>query len=320
MSESINGQNKTLNNVMTLGYIYLFARIAISVYNNVIVNSIFKPNHFSEYHIAFYGSIVGLIFLLIIFPFKTKLFGEAKIKDVGFLPLLLASFFGVAMYTIFYNAAGQRIGSGRTAILYYIYPIFLYIIGSIVIDKNVKKAFNPKVLTGIFVCLAGVVFTSIQKLSSGNNDVTGYIYVLLSAACMIIFSIIAKKNKIPTYWFLFIGQILGIIIAVGKFWFDMLKTGSSSFALPTPNLTVLLALITVGIFCNVTREFFRIKSVEYLPISQITTWNYFSPLATSVGSVIFTSEVFTWQGLVGYALIIGGNVIANWKLNKKLKA
>jgi len=311
MSGSRLGENNGISNVMMLGYTYLFSRIIISAMYNISVKH-FKNTGISAIDIAFYSSIFGIIFLLIVFPFKEKMFGKQDIKSAGFWPLMFASLFGVALYVLFYNMATAKLQVGRVAVTYYIYPVFFYVIGSILVDKDTKKAFNPKILTGIFICVLGVFFTNYNEIVVQRvSDYSGYIYVLLSVFCMVTFSVIAKKYKIPTYWFLLIGQFISLGIAFFNY------VGSSHgghLKIPVPSFTQISILILFGILANVMREFMRIKSIEYLPISQISTWNYFSPLITGLSGILFLHETFTVYDAIGYSLVIGGNVIANFKL------
>jgi len=317
--QKMNNQTEKKIDLVAFGYIFLFSRIFVSVLYNASVKMLKISSNINATDIAFYSSIFGIIFLLLIFPFREKIFGKTSIRSAGFWPLIFASLFGGALYLIFYNEAVARLQVGRVSVTYYVYPLFLYIIGSIVIDKNIKKAFNPRILLGIIICLLGVFFTCYTEIfSQAASSASGYVYVALSASCMIIFSLIAKKYKISTYWFLLIGQFISVSIAISKYASAAVSTGNKINITPINSGIVLCVLILFGILANDLREFFRIKSVEYLPISKISTWNYFSPVMAGLSGVIFFHDHMTKFDYLGYILVIGGNIIANYKSRDKL--
>ncbi|MDR1391998.1 MAG: DMT family transporter [Clostridiales bacterium] len=304
------------NNLMQLGYIFLFSRIFVNFIYNPMARLLQQNNILSKAitkdDIAFYASIFGILFLFLIFPFKEKFFGKTNIKNIKIWPLIFASIFGGALYLYFYNGALGKLGVGKASVTYYVYPVFLYIVGSILIDKDIKKAFNPKILIGIATCLFGVFCTYYEQIMKPTTtDVLGYVFIISSAICMIIFSLIVKKYKVPTYWFLLVGQTISIFIPFIKG-----ITNHEIFKPTSINVYVTIIMLLFGIFANCLREFFRIKSVEYLPISKISTWNYFSPIMAGLSGVVFLGEKMTIYDYLGYVFVIGGNVIANYKKKK----
>ena len=301
---------KNIKNLEMLGYIFLFSRIIVSAFYNVGVSALKTNANIGSNDVAFYSSIFGVLFLFVLYPFREKIFGNKK-TGMKPIPFILASLFGGAFYIICYNTAQGLLPIGKVSTTYYIYPVFFYILGSVIIDKDIKKAFDPKILLGIVMCLLGLFFTCYGEIvnPSKATNPEGYLWVAGAVISIIIFSLIVKKYPIDTYWFLLTGQVLSFSIAIITY----ISKGNGTIGVPHVSGLVLLILAIFGILANDLREFFRIKSIEYLPISKISTWNYFSPLSTTLTGFLFLGQAPTKYDYLGYFLIISGNIVANYK-------
>jgi drug/metabolite transporter (DMT)-like permease len=324
---------------MRLGYICLFSRLLISAFVYFPLGKMLKKVYgMDAKDIAFFGGIIGAAFLLLTYPIKEKLYGKTPKNYSGFLPTFFASLIGGALCTLFYNEANALLPQGQVSVTYYTYPVFLFLFGTILIDRDVKKLISPKMLAGITLCLGGIFFTNYDEILHPAKiaNPEGYKFVVFAIICMVLFNLITKRYKISTYPYLLTTQLLSVVIAVVDY-IGKAKGVAGGFGglvaskLAKFDFWLVVTFLVIGIVINCLREFLKFKTIDFLPISVLTTWNYFSPLTNVIANFVFAGSIFgvafsaakpgRWSfltpwDLLGCALVIGGNVVASYKKKK----
>lgn len=277
---------------------YIFALLLFG--SNGIVASFIN---LSSYEIVFFRTLIGSLFLVLLF-YITK--GELTFYKYKrqFLYILIS---GAAMGTswIFLYEAYQQIGISIASLEYYCGPVIVMALSPIIFKE--KLSFTKGV--GFVIVVCGLLL--INKYSiGGHKNIWGLFCGLMSALVYSIMVIFNKKasdikgleNSMLQLLFSFITVAAFIWIKQGF----VIKTDISS--LP---FILILGLCNTGLGC-----YLYFSSIGKLPIQTVAILGYIEPLSAVIFSVIFLKEVMTFTQAIGALLIIGGAVLGECTFNK----
>ena len=271
--------------------------------SNGIVASYISLN---SYEIVFTRTLIGSLFLLLIFVFSKQKVQFWKNKS----HLLYLVISGVAMGTswMFLYEAYAQIGVSIASLAYYCGPVIVMILSPIIFKEKMTWA----KLLGFLAVILGMFCVNAQALSQGSIS-WGLIFGILSAlmyAFMVIFnkkavSITGLENPMCQL----ITSFLTVAIFVG------LKQGFL-INITQGNLMpiLLLGVVNTGIGC-----YFYFSSIGDLPVQTVAICGYLEPLSALIFSVAFLGENLGLVQIAGAVLILGGAVFGElfqWKKEK----
>ncbi len=278
---------------MKKAYFKYIAALLLFGSNGIVASHI----SLSSYEIVFTRTLIGSLFLILIFVFSKQ--NVQFWKNKSHLLYLVIS--GVAMgasWMFLYEAYAQ-IGVSIATLAYYCGPVIVMILSPIIFRE---KMTSTKLL-GFLTVIIGMFCVNGQALSQGKS-VWGLIYGILSAimyAFMVIFnkkavSITGLENPM---WQL-ITSFITVAIFLG------LKQGFSVNIAPG-NLApiLLLGIVNTGIGC-----YFYFSSIGNLPVQTVAICGYLEPLSALLFSAALLGEKLSFVQIVGAVLILGGAVFA----------
>lgn len=247
----------------------------------------------SSYDIVFTRTLIGSLFLVLIFVFSKQKVQLWKNKA----HLLYLAISGVAMGTswMFLYEAYARIGVSLATLAYYCGPIIVMVLSPLLFREKLASA----KLLGFLAVVIGMLCVNGQALIQGSAS-WGLIFGILSAvtyAFMVIFnkkavSITGLEN--PT-WQLIISFIT-VAIFVG------LKQGYSINIMQGNLMPILiLGVVNTGIGC-----YFYFSSIGELPVQSVAIGGYIEPLSALLFSAVLLGEILSPLQIAGAALILGG--------------
>ncbi len=225
-------------------------------------------------------------------------------KGNAFNLLSVALFYTFLQYIFFYiglshtsGASGSVVNATSTFIAvilaHFIYPDDKLTVGKIV---------------GVLLGFSGVLFATLSGGSMNGFSVTGEGFILISATCFVIGSILnkraTKKNDsfTVTAYNLMLGGALLIVLG--------LLGAKDSLTFTVTGVLVLLYLSMVSAIG------FTIQStlLRRYPVGQISIYNFVIPVSGTILSSLFLHEnIFKWQFLLALMLVCTGIVFVNRK-------
>lgn len=247
----------------------------------------------SSYEIVFTRTLIGSLFLALIFIF-TRQKVQFWTDKSHFLYLAIS---GIAMGTswMFLYEAYAQIGVSIATLAYYCGPVIVMILSPMIFKEKMTAA----KLIGFLAVLLGMLCVNGRALLQGSVS-WGLIFGIFSAfayAFMVIFnkkalSIIGLENSM---WQLIISFLTVAI-------FLSLKQGFS-INIPSENLLpiLFLGIINTGVGC-----YFYFSSISDLPVQTVAIGGYLEPLSALLFSAAFLGEALGFVQIVGAVLILGG--------------
>jgi len=247
----------------------------------------------SSYEIVFTRTLIGSLFLALIFIFTRQKVQFWRNK-LHFLYLAIS---GIAMGTswMFLYEAYAQIGVSIATLAYYCGPVIVMILSPLVF----KEKMTVVKLVGFLVVVLGMLCVNGQALLQGSVS-WGLIFGIFSAfayAFMVIFnkkalSITGLENSM---WQLII-SFLTVAIFLG------LKQGFS-INIASDNLfpILFLGIVNTGIGC-----YFYFSSIGDLPVQTVAIGGYLEPLSALFFSAAILGEALSDVQVVGAAMILGG--------------
>jgi len=250
---------------------------------------------------------MALIFLFFI---KLKLAPNEKLrlKDI---PLLVgAGLSGVTLYFFFENNGVSLVTASEASIAIGSIPVLTmiadWISGKITRNKD-RPQVGPRQWIGAFISIAGVwLVAGVSFAISGS--VTGYIYMAGAAVSWVAYSLLTRPlfTRCSRIYIVFWQTVAGFI---GFIPFSIME-------LPywgTPDLTVILHLVFLGVFCSALGYWLYARSLEILGMSISAIFINLVPLLTVIFGFIIMKDRLTPLQLVGAALVIGGVYLSMWQ-------
>jgi len=247
----------------------------------------------SSYEIVFTRTLIGSLFLALIFIF-TRQKMQFWTDKLHFLYLAIS---GIAMGTswMFLYEAYAQIGVSIATLAYYCGPVIVMILSPVLF----KEKMTASKLIGFLAVLLGMLCVNGGALLQGSVS-WGLIFGIFSAfayAFMVIFNkkALSIKGLENPMWQLII-SFLTVAIFLG------LKQGFS-IKIASENLLpiLFLGIVNTGIGC-----YFYFSSIGDLPVQTVAIGGYLEPLSALFFSAAFLGETLGFVQIVGAVLILGG--------------
>jgi drug/metabolite transporter (DMT)-like permease len=283
--------------LFTLGAIwgssFLFMRIAIPA---------FGPEIF-----AFSRVLIAAIFLGIVSFFNKE---RLNIKSY-WLEYFVIAFFNSALPFLMFGIASQKLNASTMSILNATTPVFGFAI-SILIGKA-KLSF--KAIFGMVICIFGVFIISAKSSFGNGNDEFVYILsALIASCCYGVASNYIKysksAHKISSFEVAYGSMVVSAILLA-----PMLLVPVLGHRDIVPNLHAILAVLSVGILCSGVAYSIYFKLIKDVGPTSALTVTFLLPIFGTLWGVVFLSEKFTQNTLLGLIIILTGvGLVTNFSL------
>lgn len=245
--------------------------------------------------------IAGLAML----PFVLK--NKIKIEKQDLIKIFLLGFAGIFLFGML-NMVGIKLSTSiNSAILVNSYPLMVVILAPLFVKEKVSK----KMFVGAFIGFAGVIIVLGNgfEISSflKSKFFIGNLLILLSALCVAIYSIFAKKyikkygGLEITFWTVLSGFILLFIYSLISG--DFLEITNISF-------NTFLLILHVAIFTTALTWIVRFKSINKIGLIQTSAFMFLVPIFGILASNLILGEQITIFALVGTLFVLGGIYLA----------
>ncbi len=258
----------------------------------------------SSLEIAFYRSIIGALFIIILsISQKEKWNKEDLRKD---LKILIPS--GIALgagWVLLFQGYKNTTVSIAT-LSYYIAPVFIVILSIIVLKEKITR---KKILCIIVAIIGLLLVLDIKNLGNiGDNNLLGIIYSVLAAVFYAIVVILNKFIKKLSGSKVTIVQLLVSTIILMPF--TILNSTRSLMSL---DMLSLFLLLFVGIVHTGIAYLLYFSSVKQIEGQSIAILSYMDPIFALVIAGLFLGEKMTLIQLFGGILILGSAYVSESK-------
>jgi RarD protein len=260
----------------------------------------------NSYEIVFTRTLIGSVFLVLIFAFS----GKKTKTQINKQHLLLIALSGVAMgisWMFLYEAYAQ-IGVSVASLAYYCGPVIVMMLSQVLFKEKLTWA---KVL-GFLAVIIGMLCVN-QKAALGGGVSWGLVFGILSAVMYAFMVILNKKAKSLTGLENSVVQLISSFITVAVF--VGLKEGFLIKIEPSSIMPILiLGVINTGLGC-----YLYFSSIGALPVQTVAVCGYLEPLSALLFSAVFLMEKLDFLQIVGAGLILGGAAFGELYRRKPLQ-
>lgn len=292
----MNGLYKaSKNGTKAREYIKYISALLLFGSNGIVASRI----NMSSYEIVFLRTMIGSVFLILLFCLGERKFTFTKYKR-DFLHIILS---GIAMGAswIFLYEAYALIGVSLASLAYYCGPVIVMILSPFVF----KERLTGGKIIGFLIVISGIFLVN-GKLSGGTLNRQGIFCGLMSAVMYSLMVIFNKKSKnIKGFENSVIQLLVSFLTAAVFVGFKtgyVIEIGGSDVI-----WIIILGLVNTGIGC-----WFYFSSIGNISVQTVAVCGYLEPLSAVLLAVIILGETMTVPQIIGAVMIIGGAVFSEW--------
>ncbi len=241
-----------------------------------------------------YRFVLGalLIWLGLLLWGRARLLGTRQRRVALALGLLYALFTGLYFWGLLY------IPAGLTALVFYTYPVYVYILAVWLLDERLSQY----KLGALAVALGGVVL--IVGGDAGAVDTVGVALVMLAALGLAGY-VVGSRAALAT---IDSDVLAGTALLGTAGAFLVFGLGSGRLAVPTgpDQWLVILGIASVG---TAFPMFVYIAALDRIQASHASVLGTAEPLVAVVLGIVLLDEALSWLLFVGGALILVGVVV-----------
>ena len=247
----------------------------------------------SSYEVVFWRTLVGSLFLLVLFLMSGGKFKAIHHKKHWVYALISGAALGISW--IFLFEAYSEIGVSVASLAYYCGPVLVIAISPLLFNERLTAAR----LVGLGAVMLGMLFVNgLGLLTSGLS--WGLFCGLSSAVMYAIMIVFNKKASEVTGLENALYQLLMSFVIVALY--TILRQGA-------PSLDVTNYILPILIFGSVNTAFgcyLYFASIDQLSASSVSIIGYLEPLSALVFSAVFLHEQLTGLQVIGAVLILSG--------------
>jgi len=270
------------------------------------VGRLAKDINMSSSKIALFLSLIGLIFLLVIFIGKKQALSWSIIKKNAF-PLIIASI-ALSGNWIFLFQAYKETTIANAALSYYFAPVLVTVFSPLVL----KEKLSLKKVICVFVALLGLFFIlENSTFETSGNHLLGIGYGLVAAS---FYASLTFANKFIRGLDGMTNTIMQLGLSVVILFLFLLLTDGFDFSALGGN-TVILMLI-LGIIHGGIGFYLFFTGMNGLKAQSIAVLSYVDPLTSLLISALLMGENMTLLQLTGASLLLGSIGVSETAISK----
>ncbi len=223
-----------------------------------------------------------------------------KVERKDYKLILLSALFNPFLYFLGENYGLKYSSPTIAAVIIATIPVFSPVIGYI----SFREKLTPINFVGIAVSFAGVILMLITRDLSLAADIKGVIFLFGAVFAALLYTVTLRKLTMKYSALMLVASqnLIGIFLFLPFF---LLFEAKSAIAVPLTREIVTSMLLLAVLASSVSFVFFA-HSVKLLGISKSNIFSNLIPVFTAIFSYLLISESFTFQKIVGIALVIGG--------------
>ena len=213
--------------------------------------------------------------------------------------LFLLGAIGYSGAAFFYFTAIENMSTGVAIVIWYIYPVFVVLIGWAVFKTKPKR----QTIFSLVSAMIGVAITAGQP---GNATTKGVILVLLSSLTYTFYTLSGSRAFKKTD--LYTGVTIVMTGAATAFWLYWILAPSST-PVTFPQQTIgWVWIVALAIFSTVLSTSTLFAGLKILGPNTTSVVNTVEPVLNIVAGILFLNEVFSLQQGVGAVFVVGALV------------
>ena len=210
--------------------------------------------------------------------------------------LFLLGAIGYSGAAFFYFTAIENMSTGVAIVIWYIYPVFVVLIGWAVFKTKPKRH-------TIFSLISAMLGVSITAGQPGNATTKGVILVLLSSLTYTFYTLSGSRAFKKTD--LYTGVTIVMTGAATAFWLYWILAPSST-PVTFPQQTIgWVWIVALAIFATVLSTSTLFAGLKILGPNTTSVVNTVEPVLNIVAGILFLNEVFSLQQGVGAVFVVG---------------
>ena len=236
-----------------------------------------------------------------------KSFALPDSKDLGYFALL--GFLGITFHQWLQSNGLQTSEAGTTAWIVATTPVFMAILGRLVL----KEMLNGIKVIGILLAFFGVLLVvsdgDLVSIPIGKFGAPGDVLILISAVNWSIFSALSRRGLklYPA------GLMIFYVMLFGWLFTTVFFAGNGNYTeLPSLSFESWLGVAFLGIFCSGLAYIAWYDALHALSTADTGAFLYIEPLMAMVVAFFILGEPITAASLLGGAIILFGV----WLVNK----
>ena len=213
--------------------------------------------------------------------------------------LFLLGAIGYSGAAFFYFTAIENMSTGVAIVIWYIYPVFVVLIGWAVFKTTPKR----QTIFSLVSAMIGVAITAGQP---GNATTKGVILVLLSSLTYTFYTLSGSRAFKKTD--LYTGVTIVMTGAATAFWLYWILAPSST-PVTFPQQTIgWVWIVALAIFSTVLSTSTLFAGLKILGPNTTSVVNTVEPVLNIVAGILFLNEMFSLQQGVGAVFVVGALV------------
>ena len=213
--------------------------------------------------------------------------------------LFLLGAIGYSGAAFFYFTAIENMSTGVAIVIWYIYPVFVVLIGWAVFKTTPKR----QTIFSLVSAMIGVAITAGQP---GNATTKGVILVLLSSLTYTFYTLSGSRAFKKTD--LYTGVTIVMTGAATAFWLYWILAPSST-PVTFPQQTIgWVWIVALAIFSTVLSTSTLFAGLKILGPNTTSVVNTVEPVLNIVAGILFLNELFSLQQGVGAVFVVGALV------------
>lgn len=239
-------------------------------------------------------------------------FAIPKGKDFAYLALL--GFIGITFHQWLQSTGLETAQATTTAWIVATTPIFIALLGWIVLKENLSLWQVAGILLAGLGVLLVVTQGNLASLASGRFGTTGDILVLISAPNWAVFSTLSRAGlrRFPAT------QMMLYVMGTGwLFTSALLLAGPGLGEIGDLTQAGWLGISFLGIFCSGLAYIFWYDALQILPVAQVGAFVYIEPFVTVLLAALLLGEPLLFASMLGGATILLGIWLVNRNVNKE---
>ncbi len=228
-------------------------------------------------------------------------FALVRGKSLAYFALL--GFIGITFHQWLQSTGLQTAQASTTAWIVATTPIFIAILGWLVLREGLKVIQVAGILLAALGVLLVVTKGDLAFLASGRFGTPGDFLILISAVNWAVFSVLSRRGlgMFPATRMMFYVMSFGWLFTSALFF-----TGPSLVDIGRLQFDGWLGITFLGVFCSGLAYIFWYDGLQALPVAQAGAFVYLEPFVTVVVAAIVLAEPLLLASLLGGAGILLG--------------
>jgi drug/metabolite transporter (DMT)-like permease len=247
--------------------------------------------------IIFIRLIISSVFLFTLIWFLGK---HEKVERKDYKLVILSALFNPFLYFLGENYGLKYSSPTIAAVIIATIPVFSPLIGYL----SFREKLTPVNFIGIAVSFVGVIMMLVTGNFSLAADIKGVICLFGAVFAALLYTVTLRKltEKYAALTLVANQNLIGIFLFMPLF---LIYESKSALAVPLTGANISSMLLLAILASSVAFVFFA-HSVKHLGISKSNIFSNLIPVFTAIFSYFLLTEYFTFQKIIGIALVISG--------------